>query len=56
MKALINSAVGTRISLFFSELGPHAGNLLGIQGEIVTQHTRGFFGCHLGHQGNVIED
>ena len=35
--------------------GANAGDLLGIERQIVTQHARRLLGSHLGHEGNVVE-
>ncbi len=57
MKALINKASGTRITLLTNDpspphhgqlaIRPHAGNLLGIERQIVAQHPAVFFAATL---------
>ena len=36
-------------------VGRYAGYLVGVQGQIVADHADGFFRCHFGHQGDVVE-
>jgi hypothetical protein len=65
---LISSAAGTRMALLTieplatahttgsSRLGLHAGDLLGVEGEVVAEHAGGLLGGDLGHGGDVVQD
>jgi hypothetical protein len=66
MNALISSAAGTRIALLTNEplatahttgisRSAHAGDLLGIERQVVTQHAGGLFRRDLGHQRDIVE-
>jgi hypothetical protein len=67
-RALIASAAGTRISLFFSEPTPTAqttgssrsartpAHLLGVQCKVVAEHAGGLLRRDLGHHRHVVED
>lgn len=35
--------------------GPDTAHLLGVQSQIVSEHTRGFLGCRLGQHGDVVK-
>jgi hypothetical protein len=39
-----------------SRLGLHAGDLLGVEGEVVAEHAGGLLGGDLGHGGDVVQD
>jgi hypothetical protein len=66
-KALMASAAGTRMALLMKRalghrpdhrqfaVGLDAGDLLGVERQVVAQHAGGFLGRHLGKQRHVVQ-